>query len=98
MMAKPSKVVTVVDPSTDREHRHIDNGVFLDGRTKTLKGHGLTQQHQITPTRHANKNKDPTTKKLKETPTSLVFALKKIIITLNGWNINWNKVSELQFI
>ena len=56
-MAKPSKVVTVVDPSTNRVHRYIDNGIFLDERTKTLKGHGLTQQHQVTPTGHTNKNK-----------------------------------------
>ena len=56
-MTKQSKLVTVVDPSTDRVHRYIDNGIFLDGRTKTLKGHGLTQQHQVTATRHVNKNK-----------------------------------------
>ena len=57
VMTKPSKVVTVVDPSTDRVHRHIDNGIFLDGRTQTLKGRRLTQKHQVTPTGHTNKNK-----------------------------------------
>ena len=55
---KQGKVVTAVDSSTDRVHRYIDNGVFLDGRTKTLKGYGLTQQQQTASTEHTNKKKE----------------------------------------
>ena len=55
---KQGKVVAAVDSSTDRAHRHINNGVFLDGRTKTLKGYGLTQQQQIASTEHTSKKKE----------------------------------------
>ena len=81
-MTKQSKVVMVVDPSTDRAHRHIDNGVFLDGRTKTLKGYGLTQQQQIALTARRSLSK------IKRTIALLIFASKRIIITTNGWNVN----------
>ena len=37
---KQDKVATAVDSSTGRVHRYINNGVFLDGRIKTLKGYG----------------------------------------------------------
>lgn len=35
------KVVSVVDSKTDQVHRYVDNGLFLDGRAKTLKKCGL---------------------------------------------------------
>ena len=49
------RVVTAIDSSTDKVHRYIDNGTFWDGRAKTLKECGMTQQHPTTSTRHTNK-------------------------------------------
>ena len=76
-MMKQSKMVTVVDPSTDRAHRCIDNGVFLDGRTKTLKGHGLTQHHQVTATGHTNKNKGSKDKEVEGNNNITGFCIKE---------------------
>ena len=39
---KQAKVVARVDWKTNQVHLYIDNGLFLDGRRKTLKKHGLT--------------------------------------------------------
>ena len=71
------KVVTAIDSSTDRVHRYINNGIFLDGRTKTLKGHGLTQQHQVTPTGNTNKNKGSKEKEVEENTNIAGFCVKE---------------------
>ena len=76
-MTKQSKLVTVVDPSTDRVHRYIDNGIFLDGRTKTLKEHGLTQHNQVTPTGHTNKNKGSKDKEIEGYTNITGFCIKE---------------------
>ena len=34
--------VTAIDSTTNRAHRYLDNGVFLDGRSKTLNGCNIT--------------------------------------------------------
>ena len=86
-MKKQGEMVTAVDSSADRVHRHIDNGVFLDGRAKTLKGHGLTQQQQTASTEHTNKKKE--SKEVERNGgIANFFASKRTIITTNGWNIN----------
>ena len=43
MMVEP-KIVYVIDCSTDKTHKYVDNGVFFDGRRKTLEGYGKHQQ------------------------------------------------------
>ena len=56
---KQEKVVSVVDSKTDRVHRYVDNGVFLDGRSKTLTKHGVGSRTQGVATVHtSNQSKD----------------------------------------